>query len=436
VISDGNDTPRFDEKIPDEIFKIRESQNGLQRVYGIRTFESRLVYWTYPSDDNPNGIFPDLLLVYNYDTKNWAYYDDSFTCLGYFYPSGTAETWAQMTEPWSSYAYSWDSGTNSFGSETVIAGNQQGYVLLLEQDSTVNDPSLSISNIVGSTVTSNNHNLPDGTWITLSGVTGTTGSDGVSLNGRNFKISNPTVSTSTFTLTEFKPIAAPNASGTSYTYTIGYVPIVPGSVQINIGALVFTDPLLNGVLTSSGSNTGTINYNTGALSLNFSPSIGSTAVNIRIVSYSPQQLLEVVATTGAYSGGGQIAKISNFNIETKYFNFFNDDKRVRLSKVDFYVNTTPSGQFTCNVLSDSSDVAANTPLPDNLQSSVVLTTLNPYQFGNGEETIYRLFCDAIAQTVQLQLTMSDQQMAVNAINQCDLEILAMMMTIRRGGRVI
>lgn len=438
VISDGVDTSRFDEKIPDDIFKIRQTNNGLQRVYGIRTFRTRLLYWTFPSDTNPSGIYPDQLLVYNYDTKNWSYFDDCFTCLGYYYPGGNGLTWNDLTEPWESYGdTSWDSGQIEAGYETIVAGNQQGFVFTLEQTSGANDPSLNISAISGSTITSTNNNLPDGVWISLSGVTGTTSSDGVSLNGRNFKVSNTTdpMDPNNFTLTEFKPIGAGNASGTSFSYTIGYTPIIPGSVQINVGSLVFTDSDLDGNLFGTGGS-GTVNYNTGALSLTFSPSIGTSAVNIRVVSLNVLQTIVPVSTTGAYTGGGQITKISNFDIQSKIFNFFNDDKRSRLSKIDFYVDTTQNGQFTCNVFSDSSNVPVNAPLADNPQSNVVLTSLNPYQFGAGQETIFRLYCDAIAQTVQLQLTMSDQQMAVNAINSSDFELLSMIITMRRGGRLI
>ena len=433
VISDGNDTVRFDEKIPDDIFNIRQNNFGLQRVYGIRTFETRLNYWTYPSDSDPNGTFPDQVLVFNYDTKNWSYFDDTFTCFGYFYPADI-QTWASMTNPWSSYGMTWDSGVASQDFETIIAGNQQGYVLELEQTDGINEPSLSISNIMGSTVTSANHNIPDGTWITLSGVTGTTFSDGVSLNGRNFKIN--VIDANNFTISEFLAFIAPNAIGSSYLYTIAFTPIIPGSVQINVGALVFTDPSLNGILVEASSlGSGTIDYNRGVLVLNFNPAIGSTPVNIRVVSYNDLQPISPVATTGAYGGGGEIARISNFDVQTKIFNFFQDDKRSRLSKIDFYVNQTENGQFTCNVFSDSGNNIINDPLPDNLQSNVVLTTKNPYQFGDGAETIYRLFCDSIAQTVQLQLTMSDRQQAVSAINEADFELLAMMFTLRRGGRL-
>lgn len=531
VISDGNDTSRFDEKIPDEIFNIRQTNNGLQRVYGIRTFRTRLNFWTYPSADNPNGIYPDKVLVFNYDTKNWSFFDDCFTCFGYFYPSSTGLTWGDLPDAWSSYGnISWNSGVSQIENEFIVAGNQQGYVLQIQEptedgDFSQNEPSLSITAITAASpgvFTSPNNNLPDETWITLTSVTGTTSSDGVSLNGRNFKISNTglstiaisninnlnpaTVTTSTphgfisgqsvtiievigynplsstttpineqsfvitvigpttftiplngalyspyisgglvyltneannFILTEFKPIDGGAASGTSYTYTIGYKNLFPGSIQINIGTLVFTDPGVNGVLVEAASlGSGTINYSTGRINLTFNPAIGSTEVWIRIVSLDPLQGLSEVNTTGAYGGGGEITKISNIDIQTKIFNFFNDDQRSRLSKIDFYVNATANGQFICNVFADSSNEVVNDPLPDNLQSNVVLTSPNPYQIGQGDETIFRLYCDALAQTIQLQLTMSDQQMATSCINKSDIQILAMMFTLRRGGRIV
>lgn len=446
VISDGNDTIRIDEKIPDEAFNIRVANNGLQRVNGIRTFRTKLVFWTYPSSDNPTGTFPDKVLVFNHDTKNWSYFDDGFTCFGYFYPSNTGLTWNDLPDAWASYNnVSWNSGISQVDQEIIVAGNQQGYVLQISEptedgDFCINEPSLSITAIANTspaTFTSINNNLASGSWITLSGVTGTTSDDGVSLNGRNFKLANPTLAANDFTLTEFQPINGGSASGTSYTYTVNYKGILQGSCQINIGALVFLDPNADGVLVeSAGLGSGTISYTTGAISLTFNPAIGSTTVYIRVVSLDPLQGIVPVFTTGVYGGGGEIAKISGYDIQTKIFNFFGDDKRSRLSKIDFYTDITSKGQFTCNILADSSNEVINTPLPDNLFSNIVLTAANPYQIGQGDQAIFRLYCDAIAQTVQLQLTLSDAQMAVNSINKEDFQLLAMMFTMRRGGRLV
>jgi hypothetical protein len=436
VISDANDVIRFDEKIPDQIFDIRQSNQGLQRVYGIRTFRTKLTYWTYPSDDQPLAIYPDKVLVYNYESKTWAFFDDTFTCFGYYYPAGQGYTWAQLTEAWSSYTdISWNSGVSQEGQETIIAGNQQGFVFILEQGGAQNDPSLNISNIVGGVVTSANHNFVTGRWITLSGVTGTTSTDGVSLNGRNFQIG--VIDADNFNLNEYQSIdGGPLVAASIYTYTIGYQYILAGSPQINIGSLVFTDPGVNGILVEASSGgSGTIDYLTGIIDLTFnSPQTGE--IYIRVVTLDQTQDIDPVATTGAYTGGGQIAEISNFDIQSKIFNFLPQDKRARLSQIDFYVNRTANGQFTANIFADSSNVIANAPLPDNLQSNVVLTQANPYQIGNGDETIYRLWCETQAQTVQVQLTLSNAQMAVTSINREDLEILAMSFKMRQGGRLV
>lgn len=437
VISDGNDTVRFDDKIPDEIFNIRQTNQGLQRVCGIRTFRSKLNYWTFPDSENQNGIFPDKVLVYNYDSKQWSFFDDSFTCFGYYYESSPGLTWNDLPDDWASYtSVTWNSGISQQGYENIVAGNQQGYVLILETNGGQNDVSLSISAIAGGVFTSNNNNLPDGSWIKLTGITGTTSDDGVSLNGRNFKVNNPTLDPNSFSLSEFKPILAPNAVGSTYSYDIEYSSIVVGSVQITVGALTFTDPDLNGSLTVIGdTSTGTIDYETGIFTLNFSAPIGSTAVVINLVTLDPEQGLAIVNTTGAYTGGGEIIRISNYDIQSKFFNFFPQDQRSRLSKIDFYVNSTSNGEFTCNVFGDSSNEILNTPFDDNPFSNIVQTSTNPNQIGQGSETIFRLYCDAIAQTIQLQFTMSDYQQAVDVINSADMEILALMVTAKPGSRL-
>lgn len=444
LISDGNDTNRFDEKIPDEVFNIRLSENGYQRVNGIRTFRTRLSMWTYPDATNAEGIFPDKVLVYNYETQTWAYFDDCFTCFGYYYPATTdlGPRWIDLTEPWSSYnSQNAEITIDHAGRESIIAGNQQGFVLQLEETSAQNDPSLYINTIDLPTnrINSPNNNLPDGAWIKITGITGTTMADGVSLDGRNFKVVNSDNDANYFSLSEFEPIDAGFASGASFAYTINFRPILKGSVQVNVGAIVFNDSSLDGVLHSNvAGTTGSINYQTGALSLTFSPPLGApTIVYIRVVSVSISQQIVPVFLTGVYTpDSGLISKISNIDIQTKVFNFFKDDAGTRLNRVDFYVDKTDQGQFTCNAFGDSSDIPMNTPLNDNPQSNVVLTTKNPYQVGSGDETIFRLFCDASSQTVQLQFTLNDRQMAVDVINSEDIQLLAMMFTLNSRGRLV
>lgn len=445
IISDSNDTVRFDEKIPDEIFTIRKTNQGLQRVFGIRTFRTRLNYWTFPSPENPDGIYPDSVLVFNYETRNWSFFDDTFTCFGYFYNVKTGYTWNDLDQPWPTYqGMSVANSVTQEGSETIIAGNQQGFVFKLEQTGSQNSPSLFIEDITLSAtapytvIISPDHNLPDGTWIKLSAIVGVTSSDGVSLNGRNFKISNPTEDANKFSINEFQPQDGGNANGATYSFVSAFFPILAGSVQINIGSLIFRDSSLDGVLDEDASlGSGTINYTLGRIDITFTPPLGApTPVFIRLVSVDLEQEIVPVVCTGVYVPEGLITKISNILIETKIFNFLENDRRARLSRIDFYTEESSNGQFTCNVLGDSSNVIINVPLPDNPQSNVVLTSTNQYQIGSGEDNIFRLYCDAIAATIQLQLTLSDRQMAVDVINESNIVLNAMNMSLRKGGRLV
>lgn len=448
VISDGNDTMRIDDKIPDDAFDIRQSNFGFQRVYGIRTFRTKLNFWTYPTDTYPDGIYPDRVLVFNYETKNWSYFDDSFTCFGYYYQNTPGQTWQGLTNPWADYdALSWNSGVAEVDEELIVAGNAQGYVMVInepddEGDSPVNDPSLAITAIANTTpaaqFSSLNNNLPDGAWVTLSGITGTTETNGVTLNGRNFQLSNPTYDATIFTLSEYKPIDAGAAVGTAFgPYTINYQNILAGSAQIYVGSIVFNDPNANGILIGTGGvgGSGTIDYLTGTVNLTFDLAILTTEVYVYVVSLDPSQGLQPLQTSGAYGGGGEIAVISNFSIQSKIFNFFQNDKRARLSKIDFYTESTANGAFTVDILADSSNVPVNTPLPDNPFQNWVLTSPNPYQVGQGDQAIYRLYCDAIAQTLQFNCYLSNEQMAVNAYNGSDVQLLSLMVSMRQGGRL-
>jgi hypothetical protein len=447
LISDGNDTMRFDEKIPDDIFDIRVLNNGLDRVSGIRTFRSKLCYWTFPDDENENTIYPNKVLVYNYESKTWAFFDDTFTTFGYYYPSSTTPslTWNDLTDPWSSYSeMSPDDAVSDTGYETIVAGNQQGFVFRLEQTSAQNDPSLYIAAITTGAVTvinSPNHNLNDEDWVQLTGISGVVDNFGLSLNGRNFKISTSTPAMgndpNNFVIQGFEILDAGNFSTSTFTYT-AFDNVLPGSVTVYVGAVTFTDGAQNGILfPSSGGGTGTINYATGEIVINFASPIVATEIYVSVVSYDPDQELSPIVTSGSYSGtSGLIAKISNFDIVTKIFNFFGQDKRARLSKIDFYVDSTTGGQFECDVLGDSSNEPINKPLADNPQSNIVLTSPNPYQIGIGDESIFRLYCDALAQTLQLELSLNDQQMATSLINDSNVDLLAMIFSMRQGGRLV
>lgn len=196
ITCDSVNVTRIDQKIPDEIFHIQNLNNGVKRVHGIRDYNAQLVYWTYPINDNEINqffsyqlTFPNRLLVYNYLDGSWAFFDDSFTCFGYWQRVDDV-TWAQLNFPWLLTGFSWNSQLKIAKYQNVIAGNQRGFVFVIsqQQELGINSPSLEISNItVLSPSTANltipDHNLVNNDFILITSAVGVT-----NFNNRIFKI--------------------------------------------------------------------------------------------------------------------------------------------------------------------------------------------------------------------------------------------------------
>lgn len=175
----GANVTRIDEKIPDEVFKIRQDNSGVLRVQGIRDYKPEMVYWSIPIssiaavDVDGNGVsdvYPNQVLTYNYRTKSWAYNTDSFTAFGYF-NINVASTWGNTITQWQYMTATWSDGDLQANERKVIAGNQEGYVLYLNADLTRNAGALQISNMsfIGDVVliTAINHNLINTNIYTL-----------------------------------------------------------------------------------------------------------------------------------------------------------------------------------------------------------------------------------------------------------------------------
>ena len=176
-ICNGYNTERLDTIIPDEIFKFQNLNNGPERINTVRDWYNELVYFTYPQEDiydegNDDQKFPNRVMIYNYRNNSWAKYTDSFTCYGYFQRSSSV-TWATADWNWEEATWSWQGDLEKAFIPIVMAGNQQGYTLT-QQDRPVNEKTLSIRAMVGSTITALDHNLRTGDFITITGVIGTT----------------------------------------------------------------------------------------------------------------------------------------------------------------------------------------------------------------------------------------------------------------------
>jgi len=185
----GANVIRIDHTIPDQIFEIRNDNQGPLRVAGIRDYFLETVYWTFPASNSDNfaETYPDKVLVYDYRYKTWAINDDSITAFGY-YEQQTGVTWASTNLTWAEADFTWGSGTIQPEFRQIVAGNQQGFIFKIESTISSNESVLQITNIsagVGNLVTIDTieHNLATDDFIKISNCQGVTG-----VNGNIYKV--------------------------------------------------------------------------------------------------------------------------------------------------------------------------------------------------------------------------------------------------------
>lgn len=173
----GVNVERIDQKIPQQIFKINNQNSGPARVAGVRDYFNEMVYWAYPSDKLPSTQFyPNKILAYNYQNGSWASFDDTITAFGYF-EQATDVTWSSVDITWAEYEATWDDGLEQATSRQVIAGNQQGYVFVVNANISRNAAVMQITNMAISgtgsvTLTIMDHTLAVGDYISVENPVG------------------------------------------------------------------------------------------------------------------------------------------------------------------------------------------------------------------------------------------------------------------------
>lgn len=124
----ANGVTRLDEQIPEQVFSFEIQNSAPNFVHGVRDFERELVYWNYLDTSNASTTqsYPNTVLVFNYRNNTWAKFRDTITCLG------TSQfqfgiTWDSLTTFWESNV-SWDNVDDQQYVDYVTAGTQQGFI--------------------------------------------------------------------------------------------------------------------------------------------------------------------------------------------------------------------------------------------------------------------------------------------------------------------
>ena len=186
---------RFDERLPDDVFQISFANNDDKRVTSIRDFRNQFVYFTVSLKNRPDSLFPSKTFLYNYRENNWATFDENYTHYGNFRPS-SGQTWATLPyDTWSEWLNPWNYGGQDERFPSIIAGNQQGFVLIKDENITEGNSNY-IQSIASDVITSPNHCMNELDYIDISGMTGTVG---LELNGTIQQVRAP-ITSDTFTI--------------------------------------------------------------------------------------------------------------------------------------------------------------------------------------------------------------------------------------------
>lgn len=180
----GTGVERIDSKIPQLAFDISTQESGSDRVAGIRDYYTEMVYWTFPSSNrSDNFYFPNQVLVYNYVNDSWGLNDDSFTTFGYFLlePQTAGDLWGDTNLTWQESGSVWNSNFDASTNvkfQSVVAGNQQGYVVIVQPSLYQNAPALQVTDFTSTgitgvaTVQCINHNLEQDDFVIFSSMNG------------------------------------------------------------------------------------------------------------------------------------------------------------------------------------------------------------------------------------------------------------------------
>lgn len=417
VITSQISSERVDLDIPDQIFQFNLTNNGFERISSQRDFINEWIYFSYPS--NQLGVkFPNQTLQYNYRDQSWGLFIETYTTYGVF-RKVTGETWSTLTDfTWQEWSENWNAGASTLLQPQVIAGNQQGFVLIRDAE-TDEDASLEINNI----------SFP-------SSITGATNT-------------NPVVLTSNNTLTAGQTVAISGVGGMTQlngnTYTV--LSATPTTITINVDGTAF------GVYTSGGTATPPLIYspnhslnNGDYIVINGVIGTDSTWANGKIFSVNRTSANELnlipditnPITAGTYFGGGSMTRMYIPFIQTRQFPVaWEMARKTRLGPQQYLFTKTQNGQITLQIyLSQNSGnpynfgaIVGNSDDEDVVNSSLVYSTILytcPESTNLGltpantnlimptaseqQQIWHRMNTSLIGDTVQIGFTLSDAQM--------------------------
>ncbi len=444
-ITDQQSSQRIDMEIPDNIFQIQNLNNGIDRINSVRDFFNQWIYFNYPLNTS-EAKFPTQTLMFNYADNTWAVLYENFTTQGTYRASGK-RTWATTGFlTWNSWNLPWNSGSASPLVGEVIGGTPQGYVLIRSQGT---------GEVQSGYITSITNN-GDFTQITsydhcVSGANPVTGAgDYLYLSGAiGLSLSINAITLGTTTVVSITDMDATN------TFTIGgnvTISGVVGTTELNGNTYEIIDVDTSGYLTIT-LDVDSTNFTAYGSAGEVTSQFNDTVVQVLDTIDEDNFLCDLIFPGGTYIGLGNFARLSQPLLQTKQFPvYWEEGRKVRLCAQKYLLGVTADSQITANIyLSQDAVNAWNSPAtqppPNGLVYSQVVYTcpesanigLTPPNYnlqmpiGKNQQYIWHRYnTSLIGDTIQMGLTLSDDQMRTYTYATAEIALNGIQFDVARG----
>jgi hypothetical protein len=449
----ANGVTRLDDQIPEQVFGFEIQNSAPNFVHGVRDFEKEIVYWNYVDTANASTTqtYPNTVLIFNYRNNTWAKNRDTITCFG------TSQfqfgiTWDSLTTFWESNV-SWDNVDDQQYVDYVTSGTQQGFINIYQNPdaetpqpvTTLYAPSMAITGInLGvnpNQVTIPSHNLANGEIIyiqnTLWFASGAPAAD-PGFNNMIFNVTIVDANTVTLATWDFlsQNYIAVNLSSAATYIGGGIVTLFP---KMNIQGKDF-NPFQN------AGKQFKMSFIDFQMDTNmFSPAITATTVQLFVNSYlgeqanllnTNQELINSSQGCGFITGATQanpclITSPDHSLITGTLIYIGNVQGMTQLNAAIYSITVVDANHFTLDN-TDSSGFSAYTTGGVWNTSSVNGQTYIP----GSEYAWYRFYSTQFGQYLRIGLTYDDNLMNQLATHQTPMELNAMNIWFREGGRLI
>ena len=445
----ANGVSRLDEQIPEQVFSFEIQNEAPNFVHGVRDFEKELVYWNYLDTANASTTqsYPNTVLLFNYRNNTWAKFRDTITCFG------TSQfqfgiTWDSLTTFWESNV-SWDNVDDQQYVDYVTSGTQHGFINIYQNPdaetpqpvTTLYAPTMQITGInLGvspNKITIPSHNLQNGEIIYIQNTIWSGGSD-PGFNNVIFNVTIVDADTVTLGIWDFSTQSYDSVNFSSAATYIG-------------GGIVTLFPKMN----IQGKDFNPFQGAGKQFKLSFidfqmdsniaSPAINATTIQLFVNSYlgeqanlisTNQELLNSSQPSGFITGATQanpcqITSPGHSLISGTQIYIGNVKGMTQLNSALYTITVVDANNFTLNN-TDSTGFSAYT-------SGGVWNTspINGQTYIPGSEYAwYRFYSTQFGQYLRIGLTYDDNLMNQLATHQTPMELNAMNIWFREGGRLI